>query len=139
MVGLGKDVAVKFILGNPLLKTIEAVVDYGQHCLRAPLHPDLKKFPFVCKQPERNSVPVSHASVATHQAAYANLPNMIPFAKVLNAFSKDCPHLGYVNQMVNTLQKGYMLDKVPARICATAAHGTGDEDDENPPTCLWSQ
>ena len=71
-----------------------------------PIHPDLKRFPFVNKQPGRGSAPVGHASFAAHQAAYVNLPNMIPFAKVLNAFSKYCLHLGHVSQMINALQKG---------------------------------
>ena len=105
MAGLGNAVSVKFILENPWFKTIGAVVDYGQCCLRAPLHPDLKRLPFIYKQPGRGSAPVGHASVAVHQSAYANLSNMIPFAKVLNAFSEDCPHLGYVTQMVNTCRR----------------------------------
>ena len=60
MVGLGKHVSVKFILGNPWLKSIGAVLDYVQHCLRAPLYPDMKKFSLVYKQPGRGSAPVDH-------------------------------------------------------------------------------
>ena len=132
MVGLGKDISVKFILGNPWLKSIGAVVGYGQHFLRAPLYPDMKKLPLDYKKPERGSAPVGHDSVAIHQAVFANMPKMGPFVKVLNAYSKGCPYLDYANQLVNTLQRGLMNDKIPARICATAAHGTGDGDDKNP-------
>ena len=38
MIGLGKNVSVKFSLGNPWLKSIGTVVDYRQDCLRAPLY-----------------------------------------------------------------------------------------------------
>ena len=75
---------------------------------------------------------MGHGPVATHQAVFANMPNMVPFVKVLNAFSKEFAYLEYANQLVNTLQKGPLNDKIPARICATAAHGTGDGDDRNP-------
>ena len=45
VVGLGKDVSVKFILGTPWLKSIGAVVDYGQDCLRAPHIPGCEEVP----------------------------------------------------------------------------------------------
>ena len=92
----------------------------------------MKKFSLAYKQPGRGSALVGHDPVATHQSAFANMPNMAPFVKVLNAFSKDCPYLEYANQLVNTLQRGFLNDKIPARICATAAHGTGDGDDKKP-------
>ena len=107
-------------------------MDYGQHCLRAPLYPDMKKFPLVYKQPERGSAPVGHDRVASHQAAFANVSNMVPFVRVLNAFAKDCPYLEYANELVNTFQKGLLNDSIPASIYATDAHGTGDGDDKNP-------
>ena len=77
---------------------------------------------------------MGHDRVATHQAAFANMSNMVPFVRVLNAFTftKDCPYLEYANQLVNTLQKGLLNDCIPARIYATAPHGTGDRDDKNP-------
>ena len=73
---------------------------------------------------------MGHDPVATHMAAFSNMPNMVPFVKALNAFSKDCSYLEYANQLVNILQRGLMNDKIPARICATAAHGTGGGDDK---------
>ena len=139
MMGLGKDVAVKFILGNPWLKNIGKVIDYGGHYLRAPLHLVLNRFPLVYKHPEQGPAPVGHGSAAAHQAVFANLSNMIPFVKVLNAFSKDCPRLGYANQMIITLQS-CTLDTIPARICADdAAKETGDYGAKPlSPACLWS-
>ena len=66
---------------------------------------------------DNTASPVCHDPVATHQAAFANMPNMVPFVKVLNAFNKDCPYLEYANQLVNTLQRGgVLIDKIPARI-----------------------
>ena len=76
---------------------------------------------------------MGHDPVATYQTAFANMPNMVPFVKVLNAFSKDCPYLEYANQLVNTVQRRFLTDKILARICATAAHETGDGDIENLP------
>ena len=106
--------------------TIQPVINYGEHCLRAPPHPDLKRLPLVYKQPERGLAPVGHGSAAVHQAAFANLSKILLFVKILNAFSKDCPHLGYANQMANTLQS-CTLDTIPARICDNnVVQKTGD-------------
>ena len=60
------------------------------------------------------------------------MSNMVPFVRVLNAFTRDCPCLDYANKLVNTLQKGIFNDSIPARIYATDVQGTGDGDDENP-------
>ena len=77
---------------------------------------------------------MAHNRVASHQAAFANMSNMVPFVRVLNAFAKDCPYLEYAtcNELVNTFQKGLLNDSIPASIYATDAHGTGDGDDNNP-------
>ena len=132
MVGLGKDVSVKFILGNSWLKSIGAVVGYGQDCLRVPLYPDVIRFPLSYKKPERGSAPVGHDSAATHRAAFANLSNLMPFVQVLSTFGRDCPCLDHANKLVNTLQKGLLNDKIPVRVVAAAACGTGEGSDLDP-------
>ena len=92
----------------------------------------MKKFPLVYKQPERGSAPVAHDRVASHQAVFANMSNMVPFVRVLNAFTKDCPYLDCANEIVNTLQKGMFNDSIPARIDATGVQGIRKGEDDNP-------
>ena len=60
------------------------------------------------------------------------MSNMVPFVRVLNAFTKDCLYLDYASKMVNILQKGMFNDSIPARIHATGVQGTGDGEDDNP-------
>ena len=60
------------------------------------------------------------------------MSNMVPFVRVLNAFTKNCPYLDYANEMVNTLQKGMFNDSIPARIHATGVQGIGEGEDDNP-------
>ena len=116
-----------------MVEKIGAVVDYGTHSLRVPLHPDLKRFDLIYKKPKMASPGMGCGSIPTHRAALANLSNMVCLLKVVNAFDKESPHLGYANQLVATLQN-CSKDNIPVHIgIEKPAHNTGVGSGANPP------
>ena len=105
LVAVGMGVSVNFILSNPWLRAMKAVIDYGADEMRVPLGEDITKFKVTYRAPVRSTPSPAELKKYTtkREQAFHMRPKMESMLAVMSAYNPRSPYMPHARKLVKFL------------------------------------
>jgi hypothetical protein len=105
LVAVGMGVSVNFILSNPWLRAMRAVIDYDAGEMRVPLGDDVTKFKITYRAPVRSAISPAELKKYTtkREQAFHMRPKMESMLAVMAAYNPRSPFMPHARKLVKLL------------------------------------